>query len=142
MLRSLGHVRPRPGALTAWTRGHYREAPFPPAPWAGTEDVRPITDWAALKALALEFRNCVRTYHREVMDGRSYFYRYAEGGKPVAVVELERLPVAGWVIGEVLGPENEDVAPSVMLRLRAAFEAGSIAHVPEQVNLYSLFGER
>lgn len=104
--------------------------------------MRPITDWAALKALALEFRNCVRTYHREVMDGRSYFYRYAEGGKPVAVVELERLPVAGWVIGEVLGPENDDVAPSVMLRLRAAFEAGRIAHVPEQVNLYSLFGER
>ena len=44
------------------------------------------------------------------------------------------------IVGEAQGPDSDDVAPGVRLRVRAAFEMASIAALPDDMYLYRLFG--
>lgn len=139
IVRSLGQVGYHPSALNMWMNNHYRHAAFPPAPWVGTDELRPITSYADLKRLALEFDNCVRTYHLNVLDGTSYFYRYAEKGKPVATIELKKLPGLGWSVGEIHGPNNDSVSSVSIGRIRAAFAQAGIGAMPEDFDRSSWF---
>lgn len=139
IIRSLNQLKGRKNAIRRWVNGHYQHAPLPPAPWEGTASLTPVTSYAGLKRLALEFDNCVRTYHIDVLDGRSYFYRYAEGGKPVATVELQSLPHVGWSVGDIEGLKNASVSSRVIGIIRAAFAEAGIGVLPPNIDRWALF---
>ncbi|MGV6820898.1 MAG: hypothetical protein ACWA5T_10440 [Parvularcula sp.] len=139
VLRSLSQVKRKGAALEAWVAGHYQHAPFPAAPWEGDGALTPITSYAALKRLALEFDNCVRSYHEEVLSGQSYFYRYALAGKPVATVELEFLPHVGWSVGDVEGPKNASIGRAAMGDIKKRFGRAGIVALPRDTSRWDLF---
>lgn len=140
IIRSFGQVRGKaPQAMRRWVQHHYEHAPFPDAPWVGTETVTPIKSFSELRKLALEFDNCVRNYHLEVMDGQSYFYRYAEGGMPIATVELISIPNVGWAVSEIAGPKNDDVPPATVRRIHTLFADAGIEKYPASLYRGSWF---
>ncbi|RFB04125.1 hypothetical protein [Parvularcula marina] len=141
ILRSLSQCKTEEeeDIMRRWVQHHYQHAPFPAPPWRGNEDLRPITSFAELKRLALEFDNCVRTYHLDVLDGTSYFYRYSEKGRPVATVEIVRLPGAGWSVGDIEGIKNDTVPATIVGRIRAIFAEAGIGAMPPQLHRGSWF---
>lgn len=139
ILRSLAQHKGDKADVSKWVSEHYQHAPFPAAPWDGDPDLVPISDYPALKRLALEFDNCVRNYHEEVIGGQSYFYRFAPGGKPVATVELQNLPQVGWSIGDVEGLKNARVGRSVVVEIRRRFGRVGIGSMPRDTRRWDLF---
>jgi len=128
-------------SIHGWMMKHYEQVPFPPAPTdalirGGVEVLRPLSCFDDLARTAREFENCIRTYLYSVLMGDAYFYRYAPqaGGQGVAVVELRRTPVAGWVVYEALGPKNEAITGADRASLIAAFRSVGVSATPQAIN--------
>lgn len=128
-------------SMRAWVMKHYEQAPFPPAPvgpimLAGVEAMRPLSCYDDLARAAREFDNCIRTYLWAVLKGDSYFYRYAPnaGGKGVAIIELRRTPVIGWIVHEALGPKNDDLTAMDRAIIVNAFSDAGISPAPQMVS--------
>lgn len=127
--------------IREWVMRHYEHAPFPAVPVEalivdGVEALRPLASYADLARAAREFDNCIRDYLWRVLKGDAYFYRYAPeaGGKGVAIVELRRAPVIGWVVHEMYGPHNDPVASINRVRILAAFRGAGISAAPQAMN--------
>jgi len=130
----------QPGHARCWVMKQYEQAPFPPPPTEaivrnGVEALRPLSSYDDLARAAREFDNCIRTYLWAVLKGDTYFYRYAPeaGGKGVAIVELRRMPIAGWVVHEALGPQNDDLSGTDRAAVIAAFRDEGVAAAPQAV---------
>lgn len=139
ILASLEKTEPR--NMREWVMKHYERAPFPPAPTgpimlAGVEAMRPLTCYADLARAAREFENCIRTYLWAVLKGDAYFYRYAPhaGGKGVAIVELRKAPVVGWIVHEALGPDNDALTAVDRAAIVAAFRSVGVPPAPQVVS--------
>ncbi len=139
ILASLEKVKPH--GVRTWVMNHYEQVPFPPAPTEalirdGADILRPLTGYADLKRAALEFKNCIRTYLWGVLSGESYFYRYAprRGQKAVAIVELRKVPVIGWVVHEALGPDNDAISSADRAIILSAFADVGIGAAPQAIN--------
>lgn len=124
-----------------WVGHHYEQAPFPAAPVGalivnGVEALRPLTCYADLARSALEFDNCIRGELWKVLKGDTYYYRYAPeaGGKGVAIVELVRAPVIGWIVHQMLGPNNDEVRGVDRAAILAAFRRAGIEAAPQAQN--------
>ena len=131
----------KPGRTRDWVMKQYEQAPFPKPPTMaivrnGVEALRPLSSYDDLARAAREFNNCIRTYLWAVLKGDTYFYRYAPeaGGKGVAIVELRRLPVAGWVVHEALGPDNDDISGMTRAAIINAFREEGVGAAPQAVN--------
>lgn len=127
--------------IRSWVGRHYEHAPFPEPPVGplvvdGVEALRPLTCYADLERSALEFDNCIRSDLWTVLLGENYFYRYAPeaGGKGVAIVELKRAPVIGWVVHEALGPDNNAITGADRATILAAFGRAGIGAAPQARN--------
>ena len=127
--------------IRGWVTKHFEVAPFPAPPTEaivsnGAETLRPLTSYADLTRAAQEFKNCIRTYLWAVLRGESYFYRYQPqtGGKGVAIVEIRRLPVAGWVVYEALGPSNADLNATDRAAIIALFRRAGLVAAPQAIN--------
>lgn len=127
--------------IREWVMRHFERAPFPEPPvgpimLAGVEAMRPLTCYEDLARAAREFDNCIRNYLWNVLKGDTYFYRYAPeaGGKGVAIVELRRAPVLGWVVYEALGPENDPVCGVQRAAIVSAFSYAGILPAPQAVS--------
>ena len=126
--------------LRDWVMKHYEKTPFPPPPTnalyrGGVEIIRPLTSYADLARAAREFENCIRTYLYGVLKGDTYFYRYAPqaGGDGVAIIELKRIPVAGWVVNEALGPTNDSVGGADRSIIISSFRDVGIGAAPQAI---------
>lgn len=124
-----------------WVMRHYARVPFPAPPVSaividGVEALRPLASYSDLERAALEFDNCIRHDLWPVLKGDTYFYRYAPeaGGKGVAIVELRRAPVIGWVVHEALGPRNDPISGLDRATILAAFRRGGIGAAPQAIN--------
>ena len=124
-----------------WVTRHMEKAPFPEAPVpalmrAGVEALRPLSCYDDLARGAQEFDNCIRSYLWSVLRGDSYFYRYAPdaGGKGVAIVELRRAPIIGWVVHEALGPSNDPISGADRAAIVALFRNAGVPAAPQAVN--------
>ena len=124
-----------------WVLRHYERVPFPPAPTGalyidGLDALRPLASYEDLARAAREFDNCIRDYLWRVLRGDSYFYRYAPeaGGKGVAIVELRRAPVIGWIAHEALGPKNAAISGAHRAAILAAFRRAGIGAAPQAAN--------
>ena len=87
------------GDITALWAG----LPLPPAPWGGTEELRPLDSPAAMRSAAKRFQNCLASQLDFVRRGYSYFYEL-EGR---AVIEFEQVPGLGWEVEDVNGLRNK-----------------------------------
>lgn len=132
--------------IRGWVLRHYERVPFPAAPVEalhidGVDALRPLAAYDDLARAAREFDNCIRDYLWRVLRGDAYFYRYAPeaGGKGVAIVELRRAPVIGWVVHEALGPNNDPIKGADRAALLAAFRAAGIGAAPQASNPDSWF---
>jgi len=69
-------------------------------------------------------------------ERRHLFYRYAPeaGGKGVAIVELRKAPVIGWVVHEALGPKNDAIRGVDRSAILAAFRRAAIGAAPQAAN--------
>ena len=120
-----------------WVMTHYERAPFPAPPIAvhggGADVIRPLSCYENLARSAREFDNCIRDYLWRVLRGDSYFYLYAPnpGGKGVAIIELRRAPIVGWMVHEMYGPKNDPVPASHRLAILAAFEKAGVKATPQ-----------
>ncbi len=139
ILASLEKAEPR--NMREWVMKHFERAPFPAPPTgpimlAGVEAMRPLTCYADLARAAREFDNCIRTYLWAVLKGDAYFYRYAPeaGGKGVAIVELRKAPVIGWVVHEALGPSNDALNGADRAAIIAAFRNIGVPPAPQAVS--------
>ncbi len=137
VIRSLAHLKGT--KFKQWVGRHYQKAPFPAAPWDGTDDLTPVRDYRALKKLALEFDNCVRDYHLDVLEGRSYFYRFAPANRPLATVELQAFPRIGWIVGDIEGVENETVPNATRAGIQSAFSTAGIPSMPRDTRRWDFF---
>ncbi|MEO0398552.1 MAG: hypothetical protein AAF224_03915 [Pseudomonadota bacterium] len=124
-----------------WVRRHLEHAPFPEPPIealvAGDEGrLTPLTSYAALKRAALEFDNCIRNYLNQVLIGESYFYRYgvSQNEQGVAIVELRRMPIIGWVVYEALGRKNDAISGVDRAAILAAFRSVGVIAAPQAVD--------
>jgi len=126
------------GNIRDWVMRHARKAPFPSAPVSaidlnGIEAIRPLTSYSDLKRAALEFDNCIRTYQWAVMREQSYFYRYAPKAeaKGIAIIELRKVPLLGWVVHEALGEKNEPISAIDRAIILRAFQEFGITAAPQ-----------
>ena len=121
-----------------WVMKHYATAPFPAPPVGKLANgaVQPLENYDALTKAAQEFSNCIRTYLWRVLRGDSYFYRYAprNNDKGVAIIELRRAPVIGWVVHEALGPANDAIKGKDRSALIRAFADAGVGAAPQAVN--------
>ncbi len=124
-----------------WVMRHYERVPFPPAPVGalvvnGVDALRPLASFEEMAQAAREFDNCIRTCLWRVLKGDSYFYRYAPdaGGKGVAIIELRRAPVIGWVVDEALGPKNDAIRGADRATILSAFRKAGVGAAPQAVN--------
>ncbi len=140
----------RDNGIHDWVMKHYIAAPFPDAP-IGTLDVAgggtlmPLKDYKALQHAAREFSNCIRTYLYRVLRGDSFFYRYgvpvnadkateASRDHGVAIVELRRAPVIGWVVHEAFGKGNKSIRRKQRVAILDAFTKAGIGAAPQAIN--------
>ena len=67
----------------------------------------------------------------DILKGGSFFYRYApiiDGAeKPVAIVELRRMPVIGWVVHEALARTTKRLPAATAPRSLRIFAAPASA---------------
>lgn len=139
IIASLERVKPH--GIRNWVMRHYERVPFPPPPVdisaiGGVDALRPLDNYADLARAAREFDNCIRTYLWRVLKSDSYFYRYAPeaGGKGVAIVELRKAPVIGWVVHEALGPSNDEITGAHRVAVIAAFANAGVGAAPQASN--------
>src|SRR3954465_11396554 len=87
---------------------------FPPAPWPGTNLLRPITSRAQLHRIGAELRNCLETPAwltrsvLKVLNGTDYFYEW--GGDRAAVLRFVRVQDVGWYLEQIEGVDGEAVS--------------------------------
>lgn len=129
-----------------WVMRHYEHAPFPAAPTGalvidGVDALRPLTTYGDVARAAREFDNCIRDYLWRVLKGDAYFYRFAPqaGGKGVAIVELRRAPVIGWVVHEALGPNNDPISGLDRAAILASFRNAGVGAAPQATNPQAWF---
>lgn len=96
--------------LDDWLMDKIAERPFPPPPWEGDDEVRPIRSLAELKSAGEKFNNCLTGARRQ----KQYASRIAAGfvcfyvcDRMPALVEVEREIFWGWSIDEMKGVKNK-----------------------------------
>lgn len=131
------------GKIRDWVMRHFERVEFPAAPttalsFGGTRTIQPVTSFAALARAAQDFKNCIRNYQMNVLRGESYFYRCdcveAGNAKPVAMIELTKAPVVGWLVHEALGPDNEPITGADRAAIVSAFRAAGVGAAPQAIH--------
>lgn len=113
-----------------------RRIPFPPPPYRGNADgtILPVTTYQELAAIAVRFKNCLKSYTESIVEGRYYVYRTVPPlGKSVFVV---RRSTCGrfWRLEKPLGPCNKSVGKSLVAVVEEWFSHARLM-VPGQLSL-------
>jgi hypothetical protein len=81
----------------------------PPPPFAGTEQLRPLADKAAILDAAARYRNCLKDQICWASNGDSAFYEWL--GEPSVVLEITRDRLHGWRLDQARLADNKPVPP-------------------------------
>jgi hypothetical protein len=79
-----------------------------------------------LHRLGMKYRNCLRTRIDDVNAARSLFYVW-DAADPGVICEVVRANRYGWLLGDCLGPNDEEPKPDVLEQIRASFREAGIA---------------
>lgn len=69
--------------------------------------------------MATKFRNCIRYHAQPCVDGISAFYVWT--GSEEAVVQLQKVIGAVWIVDDIRGPNNCDVSSHTRELIRRSF---------------------
>ncbi|MEO1137368.1 MAG: hypothetical protein AAFW68_12310 [Pseudomonadota bacterium] len=127
-----------------WVEAHYERLPFPQAPTGALTDgqgvvLRPVNTASDLIRTAREFDNCVDNYLWEAITARSYFYRFENNMRRIAVAELKPVPGAGWAINDILGPKNTPLSGVDRQKLLGLFYEQGILPAPQALSNFAWF---
>ena len=87
-----------------WIELRYGSSQFPPPPFAGTRQIRPIDTPAALYYEGGIMQHCVWSHVESVFEGREYVYRVLA---PVRATVSITQAGKGWVLGELSLQKNK-----------------------------------
>ena len=93
----------------------FKATTFPPPPFETALPLTPITNYSDLTKEAIEMRSCLRSYLSEILEESKYYFSWA--GKERASVEFEKNDDGDWVLGDILGPMNDDVTDQAILEI-------------------------
>lgn len=99
------------------------EMPFPPPPWEGDGNMRPLRSRREMEEASEQFDNCATHYIFEVVAGRSYLYVCA---RPQVMVEIVSDVFFGWMVNRIEGPSGKSVLDSDVLDIKRAFYGAGI----------------
>lgn len=99
------------------------EMPFPPPPWEGNDNMRPLRSRREMEEASERFDNCATHYLFEVVAGRSYLYVCE---RPQAMVEIVSDVFFGWMVNRIEGPNGKPVLDSDALDIKRAFYGAGI----------------
>ncbi|MGV1098733.1 PcfJ domain-containing protein [Thiovibrio sp. JS02] len=77
---------------------------FPPAPFAGTKNIEPITTAADLHAEGLQQRHCCFSFAKKVAQGDLYFYKIMQ---PLRATLLIKRKENRWIFQEIRKADNK-----------------------------------
>ena len=92
-----------------WQRWAERTV-FPEHPIPASPEYSPIPDATTLKRVAQRYRNCVRRYLTDILDGSDAFAVFTHGNRET-IVHLRRKNGC-WIVDDVYAPHNGRVAGS------------------------------
>lgn len=113
LAQALGRVATDTQLSEFWDRWT-QKLTFPQHPVPRTANYTPVTEGAALRQLALRYRNCARRYLAQVLDGNDAFAEFAVGGNR-AVIHLHKHGEV-WRLEGMFAKDNGRIEPT----LRAA----------------------
>lgn len=88
---------------------------FPPEPVAGTDEIAPIRDPAALRREGVEQKHCAWSFVHDVAVRRhTYFYRVISPERATLSLQLRN---GLWQIGELKGFRNASIRPQTRARV-------------------------
>lgn len=93
--------------LRGWLEKKVAKLPFPPPPWEGNDEIHPLRSRDELKQAAKDFSNCAKRYAHKIVLGYSYLYVCDRGP---AMVEIVNDAFFGWVVDDIKGKKNREVA--------------------------------
>lgn len=88
-------------------------------------EARRVDSPRELQRLGREYRNCLRSRIDDVNAARSLFYVW-NATDPGVICEVVRANRYGWLLGDCLGPKNEEPEPNVVEQIRARFRDAGI----------------
>jgi len=97
--------------------------PFPPPPWAGTGQVRPLASLEAMKRAGTALKNCLGSDDAvdltvRVVRRRNYFYEWL-GDEPGLLQFTEASPL-GWYLEEGRGRDNTKLSTATWTAIERA----------------------
>jgi len=113
-----------------WLMEKVAGMPFPPPPWEGDDNIRPIRSLAELKSAGEKFNNCLRggraqaEYASSVATGDAYFYVCDHAP---ALIEVKRENFWGWRIDDMNGVKNKTLTSRQRHELTQRFMKADIA---------------
>jgi len=98
------------------------KSPFPPPPWEGDDNIRPLRSRREMKAAGRELGNCVANrsddYALKTVTGYGYLY-FCEDAP--AMIEVVRDVFFGWLVSNIEGARNNSLSPADAFKIRRAF---------------------
>jgi hypothetical protein len=88
-------------------------------------EARRVDSPRELERLGREYRNCLRSRIDDVNAARSLFYVW-NATAPGVICEVVRANRYGWLLGDCLGPKNEEPEPEPLEQIRARFRDAGI----------------
>jgi hypothetical protein len=116
--------------LAVWLRNVLGHADLPTPPWPGTETIVPLRTVAEIRAIGLEFRNCLAGedwWLSAVLGQRCFFRVGGRDGPALVSVAFDPL-LDAWRIESYRGPANTQLKPAPERRLLEAFAAEGIRY--------------
>jgi len=128
--REFGAVTKRSKSMRGLWRYLVRHAlklPFPPPPWDGDDNIRPLRSRDEMKAAGKQLGNCIANnatnYAIRAVTGCAHLYLREDAPAMIAVV---RDAFFGWVVSEIKGPKNNSVSPAEAFEIKRAFNNAGI----------------
>lgn len=91
-----------------WLEKIVGAAKFKPAPWKGTNAIRPLLSGQDMRRCARHFENCLEDHIIYAATGIAGYFEHI--AKPAAVVQVQQIGHLGWAITNVRGPQNKEIS--------------------------------
>jgi hypothetical protein len=112
----------QPGQLFAKLRDIVEALPLLPNTFPPKQvgDARRLDEPVTIRALAKSWRNCLASYLNDIDAGTCAVYLWQDSHPPAAC-SVRKYGRLGWFLEQVKGPQNVDIEPEQLAKIRSAF---------------------
>lgn len=97
--------------MTPYLESWVLRCKFPPSPIPVSERYCPILNGETLTRKALEYRNCLRAYALDLLEGKASFAEFVVAAGSAIIMLVQR--DGEWLVNDVYGHRNGKVDDSV-----------------------------